>query len=81
VVIGLDAYGRVMALPAAVRDPIDLSALDAINVDAIGPLRADEPTDEGGAWTGEELRRWHAELTISRLRRRAAGRAQAGGVS
>jgi hypothetical protein len=69
----LTEYRKVLDLAMAVGDPIDVGALDAIAVEAIGPHRPGAPTDDDGAWTVDELCRWYAEDRIRRLRRRATG--------
>jgi hypothetical protein len=73
----LDAYAAVRALPAGATDPIDLSAVDAIDLEAIGPHRNGNPTDDDSAWTPEELCRWSAARKVALLRRRAAARDRA----
>lgn len=74
-------YKALEAIPENVRAPIDLEAIDAIDLDAICPhSRPGSPNDHSKpAWNSEELLRWYVEGRISAARRRAGGRAKGDG--
>lgn len=65
----------IEVLKGVVHDPIELSAIDAIDLNAICTTpREGHPTDDNGLWSLRELQRWYIESEIRNLRRRAKAR-------